>query len=164
MIKVVEGNLLNMFEAGEFEAIAHGCNCIGVMGAGIAYQIKHRFPVAFYEYMKRYVASGLNLGDSQMVIYNENKQVIFNLMTQYFTHYNNGIPPFDIIAYQTALETMVSQLNLYFNEDKYKVIRVGIPRIGSGLAGGDVIGIEEVTRLVFENDERIELTIVDYKG
>ena len=162
-INIIEGNLLDMFEEGKFEVIAHGCNCIGVMGGGIAFQIKNRFPVAFYRYMQRYESSGLNLGDCQLVEYDTNKKVIFNLMTQYFTTYsNNGVPPFDIIAYQTALETMIKQLKDYFNEDDFPVIRVGLPRIGSGLAGGDVIGIEQVTREVFKDEDRIELTIVDF--
>jgi len=39
-IEIIEGDLLN---SGEF-VIAHGCNCRGVMGAGVAGQIARRWP------------------------------------------------------------------------------------------------------------------------
>lgn len=31
--------------------VAHGCNCQGKMGAGIAKDIRHRWPAAYYEYI-----------------------------------------------------------------------------------------------------------------
>lgn len=166
MVKVVEGNLLDMFDNGDFDVIAHGCNCLGVMGAGIALQIKNRYPMAFYHYIHLYETSGLNLGDAQKVKYTENGrfQEIYNLMTQYSIGIKpNGEFPFDIIAYQNALEIMIKDIKSTYVECETYPVKVGIPRIGSGLAGGDAIGIEQTTREIFEKHPEIELTIVDFK-
>lgn len=48
MIKIVKGDLLLAKE----NFIAHQVNCQGVMGSGVADQIKKKFPVAFTEYKK----------------------------------------------------------------------------------------------------------------
>lgn len=47
--------------------IMHGCNCQGVMGSGIAKQIKLLFPEAYEHYRKIYLKNGLGLGDIQVV-------------------------------------------------------------------------------------------------
>jgi len=43
----VKGNLLDLADQGEFDVIVHGCNCLNVMGAGIALSISQRYPQAF---------------------------------------------------------------------------------------------------------------------
>jgi len=45
MIKYTDGDLVR--DADQFDVIAHGCNCFCVMGAGIAPQIKAKFPEAY---------------------------------------------------------------------------------------------------------------------
>ena len=47
-MKKVYGDLIEMAEHGDFDVIVHGCNCFCTMGAGIALQIKHHFPEAYY--------------------------------------------------------------------------------------------------------------------
>ena len=47
-IEFISGDLLNPIKE---DAIAHGCNCLGTMGAGIAKEIKNRWPE---EMMKSY--------------------------------------------------------------------------------------------------------------
>jgi len=42
----IQGNLITLAQAGQFEVIAHGCNCQANMGAGIALQIARHFPKA----------------------------------------------------------------------------------------------------------------------
>ena len=44
----INGNLLDLFDQGEFEMIGHGANCHSTMDSGIAAKIKERFPVAYY--------------------------------------------------------------------------------------------------------------------
>ncbi|MER2009182.1 MAG: Appr-1-p processing protein [Psychrobacillus sp.] len=46
MIKIVEGDLLSI----TYGIIGHQVNCQGVMGSGVAEQVKGRYPLAFKEY------------------------------------------------------------------------------------------------------------------
>ena len=60
--------------------IAHGCNCQGKMGKGVAMGIKDKFPKAYRDYRDAYVDVGLILGD---VIVSSvgtiiDKKIIFN--------------------------------------------------------------------------------------
>jgi len=42
-LHAIKGNLITLAKKGEFDVIVHGCNCLNVMGAGIAKQIKKTF-------------------------------------------------------------------------------------------------------------------------
>ena len=46
-MRVVQGDLLGLALAGEFDVIVHGCNCQCAMGKGIALSIKKLFPEAY---------------------------------------------------------------------------------------------------------------------
>ena len=39
-MKIISGNLITLALEGHFDVIVHGCNCFGVMGAGIAAQMQ----------------------------------------------------------------------------------------------------------------------------
>ena len=45
------------------DIIVHGCNCQGVMGSGVAKQIKEKFPNAYTIYKQREEEIGLRLGE-----------------------------------------------------------------------------------------------------
>jgi N-glycosidase YbiA len=62
------------------QALAHGVNCAGVMGAGIAVEFKSRFPAMFKEYKNRCARGDLRPGG----VYLENTTVpwVLNLATQ----------------------------------------------------------------------------------
>lgn len=47
MIQYRKGNLLDV----KTGIIAHGCNCQGVMGSGVALAVKNKYPVAFEKYL-----------------------------------------------------------------------------------------------------------------
>jgi O-acetyl-ADP-ribose deacetylase (regulator of RNase III) len=65
------------------QALAHGCNCQGSMGAGVAKQMKANYPKMFEEYRSMCKADPrqFNLGDSFLWI-EEGKPSVFNLATQ----------------------------------------------------------------------------------
>ena len=65
------------------KAWAHGCNCQGSMGAGIAVGFKQRFPQMFEQYRQKCKANPrqFNLGDAWL--WQETGQpAVFNLGTQ----------------------------------------------------------------------------------
>lgn len=35
-MRVIKGDIISELESGRYDAVAHGCNCMGVMGAGVA--------------------------------------------------------------------------------------------------------------------------------
>lgn len=74
----IDGDLFADLKQGD--TIAHGCNCVGVMGAGVAKPIKEMFPENF----KRYKASCNNKTFYPGgVLYTKEKNVgIYNLGTQ----------------------------------------------------------------------------------
>ena len=82
MIRIVEGNLLEAKE----QYICHQVNCQGVMGSGVALQIKNKYPQAYEDYktlckLKDCENKGNLLGYTQYIRISENKCII-NLFGQ----------------------------------------------------------------------------------
>ena len=80
-IEFVTGDLfVNRVSA---EAFAHGCNCAGSMGAGIAVGFKERYPAMFEEFRRRCKARPpeFTLGDV-FLWREEGRPAVFNLGTQ----------------------------------------------------------------------------------
>src|SRR5437868_13776170 len=80
-IQFVSGDLFaNEFET---EAFAHGCNCQGSMGAGIAKGFRERYPEMYEHYRARCKAEPreFNLGDAWLWK-DERRPWVFNLGTQ----------------------------------------------------------------------------------
>src|SRR5512141_2670107 len=75
-IHFISGDLL---AAQDVDAIAHGCNCAGAMGKGIALAIRRRWPEMYQEYRQHCRDGKFRLGD---VFVWESKPLVFNLGTQ----------------------------------------------------------------------------------
>jgi O-acetyl-ADP-ribose deacetylase (regulator of RNase III) len=58
MIKIIDGNLFDS----NANIICHQCNCQGVMGSGVAAEVKRRYPHVFQAYRKDYLDGKLKLG------------------------------------------------------------------------------------------------------
>jgi len=123
-IQLVSGDLFaNRFQA---KALAHGCNCQGSMGAGIATGFRDRYPEMFVEYRHRCkaVPRQFNLGDAWLWKAAD-RPWVFNLGTQ------EGIwrarASYDAI--EAALTSMRAQAD---GED---VASIAVPRIGTGYGG-----------------------------
>jgi len=123
-IQYVSGDLFaNRCEA---EALAHGCNCQGSMGAGIAVGFKERYPNMYQEYRRRCKAKPrqFNLGD--VFLWQEGgRPAVFNLGTQ--ERYWRARASYEAI--ETALERMKDQA------DAHNIRSIAIPRIGTGYGG-----------------------------
>lgn len=64
-VNLIEGNILTPPTHNENTIICHQVNCRAAMGAGLARQIRDKWPVVFDEYVK--VCSPKKLGDFQVV-------------------------------------------------------------------------------------------------
>jgi O-acetyl-ADP-ribose deacetylase (regulator of RNase III) len=122
------GDILNV----ESGTIVHGCNTEGVMGAGIAKQIKEKYPEAFEIYVD-HLAQFKNKNDALGTIctYEVNKHlIIVNAITQ-LRYGRTNIRYVNYCAVQACFEQVC-----VISKDK-KHNRINYPQIGAGLGGGD---------------------------
>ena len=126
----VDGDLVKMAKASEFDVIVHGCNCFNTMGAGIAKQIADEFPSAYAADQQTIRGDITKLGNWSLVPHqlpNSNAAlVIINAYTQY-----NISAGEDVFEYEAFHLILTKLANLASN------CIIGMPYIGMGLAGGD---------------------------
>jgi O-acetyl-ADP-ribose deacetylase (regulator of RNase III) len=108
------------------QAFAHGCNCQGSMGAGIAKTFRAHYPAMYAAYRERCRAQPrrFNLGDAWLWR-EESQPWVFNLGTQ--EHYWRGRASYEAIA--TALAAMRAQA------DDAGITTIAMPKIGAGYGG-----------------------------
>lgn len=152
------GDLFKYFERGDngikTNAIAHVCNCQGVMGSGIAREIKTRYPTAFEAYKQNEIDmqkipayQGLQLGT---ISYAEVRptEFVFNLHAQQF--YGTDKRHLNYEALYKSLEQMRSVMILN------KIQSVGFPyMMGSDRAGGDWNVVRAMIESVFPSSYNI---------
>lgn len=142
--KEIEGNLLDMFDKGDFGAIAHGANCENIMGAGIAGQIAERYPEAYFADKFCPIPKGIwRLGK---LSYTENED-IFNLYTQVNPGRNA-----ELEAVSMSLRLMASILD--------PSVTIGLPLIGCGIGG---LFWQDVKRIIQIELRDFNVTIVHFK-
>jgi O-acetyl-ADP-ribose deacetylase (regulator of RNase III) len=165
MYQEIKGDLIELAKQGNFDVIAHGCNCMSHMGAGIAPQMAKAFGANQFE-MEKWGPTIEKLGniDHDTVVLGENaiwslskcknnrnepELAVVNAYTQY--HYGHKFgPPLDY----EALTLCLRKMNLVF-----KGKRIGLPQIGAGLAGGDWGRIKEIIQRELKD---CDVTVVIY--
>ena len=125
----LHGDLLKFAERGYFDAIIHGANCFCVMGAGIARQIRDRYPAAYRADCQTSKGDQLKLGTFSWAYIPNYNFIVINAYTQYGT--NNRTNFQDLFDYD-AFEQVLSKIT-----NEFKGYRFGLPLIGAGLARGD---------------------------
>lgn len=147
-MKYVTGNLLDMFDQGKFDIIIHGCNCFCAMGGGIAKQIADRYPEALIADKETTPGDYHKMGSYSFAELPGNRAII------------NGYTQF---AYGKT-EVYTNYQSVYFLFKKLRCIRndvrIGIPKIGAGLGGGDWKVIEGIIDEVMEGKD---ITCVIYE-
>jgi O-acetyl-ADP-ribose deacetylase (regulator of RNase III) len=114
----VEGDL---FEMG-FPALGHGCNCQGVMGAGIASVFAKRWPKMVVEYRQFCQEGDATPGD--FYPYPADGVMIYNLLTQVLTGADAKVE-----YIQTAVAAAIEDCKAE------GISTLAIPRIGCGIGG-----------------------------
>lgn len=131
-IKIIDGNLLDF--PNDINLIAHSCNTHNIMGAGIAYQIKYRYPNAYYSDCHAMMEGDNVLGDYSFSVTDatQNKG-IYNMYTQ---DKIGGERAVNYEAFYVALNKVASNIEWQIkHEDQKKTL--GLPwGISCGLAGG----------------------------
>jgi O-acetyl-ADP-ribose deacetylase (regulator of RNase III) len=127
-MRIVRGDLLDLARRGEFDVIIHGCNCQCLMGKGIALSIKRQFPPAHAADLATEKGSAAKLGSysSATVEINGGALTIVNAYTQ-FDWKGQGVKA-DYDAIHRVMRAIAHD---------FAICRIGYPKIGAGLAGGD---------------------------
>jgi O-acetyl-ADP-ribose deacetylase (regulator of RNase III) len=130
LMKQIEMDLLDVPKG----IICHQINCMGSMGAGIALQIKRKWPIVDIEYMQNYKKGELRLGRLFLTKVTPTLYVA-NLCGQH--NYGRGRRQTDYAALKTCFEKLARWRELhkaFTGEDLAVFVPVGM---GCGLGGGD---------------------------
>lgn len=143
-------------EATGNKIIVHVCNDVGGWGKGFVLALSKRWPEPEAEYRRWFAQAGsllLELGRVQFV--NVEPDIwVANLIGQRDIRPRGGVPPVRYEAIRQGLEAVRD-----FARDKNASIHM--PRIGSGLAGGEW---EEIGQIVREElaDYDLSVTVYDF--
>ena len=140
----IEGNL---FDIG-FPALAHGCNCKGVMGAGIALAFRRLYPRMYQEY-REFCYDGDAVPGDYYPFEADNGTVIFNLLTQPVPG-----PTAEVIYIKKSLSKAIVDCK------ERGIAQMGIPRIGAGNGGLKWSEVREALLELVEFDDEFELVVV----
>lgn len=170
MINYIEGDVVKLAKEGAFDVVVHGCNCLSTMGAGVAPQMAKAFGCDKFE-MEAWGPAFEKLGniDYQTLVLGENaiwslqdfknnrnepELIVVNAYTQYMygkNHIDGVLAPFDYEAFTICMRKM---------NHVFKGKHIGMPKIGSHLAGGDWSLIEPIIERELAN---CKVTVVNYK-
>jgi O-acetyl-ADP-ribose deacetylase (regulator of RNase III) len=141
--KEINGDIIELHKEHRlFDYIAHGANCMSIMGAGVALSIRQNFPSAYY--IDKY--SSLHPYEKLGSFTGSFEDKVFNLYTQY--------QPGPNLDYE-ALTLALRKLNRLFQG-----VSFGIPQIGCGIGGGDW---KKVKKIIQRELCDLDVTVVIYK-
>jgi O-acetyl-ADP-ribose deacetylase (regulator of RNase III) len=156
MIEYIKTDIIKF--ADEFDSpfvLIHGCNCFNTMGAGVGKAVADKWPVVKVADDITNKGDVMKLSDfSSAGIINSKGQrgTIINLYTQY--NYGTNERHVDYGA-------IVSGMNLVYNCTNWRDVTFIMPKIGSGLGGGDWSIIERIIKKQFKDCKVFICTLED---
>lgn len=161
------------FIAGTEHLIVHGCNAQGVMGRGAALAVRRHLPFAFNAYWEAFeeshmahllgVKKGIPLGEVVWAIALDagSARIVGNMITQQHWRPDMAVDgrQVDYAAVRKALHNVANFVRMTQHgqiaiENITPIKRVGMPKVGAGLGGGDwstiASIIEEESAKVFQ--------------
>lgn len=146
MITYIErGDIFNIKGVSSY---AHGCNCAGAMGKGIALQFRNRFPKMYAEYNLMCKNGQYKPGD--VFDYNYGEGHVYNLGTQ------------ETWRTKARLEYIEQSVrNMLELATKENVTKIALPAIGAGLGGLKWDDVKEVFNQASSDFPGIELFVVE---
>lgn len=144
MIKVVYGDLMQATE----DIIVHQVNCKGVMGSGVAKQIKANFPEVFNEYRGHAQSHDSDelLGTAQFVFSPSKNKIIANVFGQ------DSFGASRRRTFESALIWGLIKVKEFAEDNN---MSVAMPyNIGCALGGGDWNTVYEGIQAVFSDFDR----------
>jgi len=150
MIKYISRG--DIFRIPGVTSYAHGCNCAGAMGKGIALQFKRKFHKMFNQYHALCVSGNFKPGDIFPYKYSSGS-FVYNLATQ--KHYA-------IRGQLAKLEHIRKSVDkMLMHASAHRVTDIAMPRIGAGLGGLDWSDVQDVLEDVASDYPEVTLHIVE---
>jgi O-acetyl-ADP-ribose deacetylase (regulator of RNase III) len=137
----------DLFADDSIRARAHGCNCAGAMGAGIAVAFKKRWPAMYEEYRLRCEQGRFQPGD--VFVWEDANDVVYNLGTQAHWRADATLP-----AIETSVRWMLD------DAAQRGLEAVAIPQVGAGLGGLDWPDVRALFVQLGEAS-KVELSVVE---
>lgn len=134
MINYVVGDLIELAKNGEFNVIVQGCNCFCKMNSGVAKAIRENFIEAYIVDQMTVPGDPKKLGTYTCA--SRPNLTIVNAYTQFDYGYDGKLR-FSYEAFYKVMNRIAKDFNGF---------KIGMPKIGSGLAGGDWKLIEKIIR------------------
>jgi O-acetyl-ADP-ribose deacetylase (regulator of RNase III) len=157
--KEIKGDLISLALAGEFDVIAHGCNCFSKQKSGIAKEMVEHFNTDMFKdeqiYIKGYEILKLGNIDWELkwISPNGNHCDRFGLsVVNCYTQYQYGIDKVNL-DYEAFTLCMRKMNRIFMGE------YIGLPQIGCGLAGGDWNRVKEIIQRELKD---CQVTVVIY--
>lgn len=154
----ISGDLIALAKQGTFDVIAHGCNCFCRMKRGLAPQMAEAFGCDKFP-----LEAPIYAGDIRKLGCTDNKTIeiqtedgfhkdliVINAYTQY--QWGTELKPFDYEAFTLCMRKI---------NHEFKGTHIGLPQIGSHLAGGDWEKIKEIIQKELKD---CKVTIVIYNN
>jgi len=143
-MKTIKGDLIKLALDKQFDVIIHGCNCMCVMGAGIAKVIRNQFPEAYETDLQTEKGAMEKLGTitPATVKRDDHEVTVVNAYTQ-FDYKGSGV----LVDYDAVRAAMRSVKQSFSGK------KIGYPKIGAGLAGGDWDVIAKIIDAELEGED-----------
>jgi O-acetyl-ADP-ribose deacetylase (regulator of RNase III) len=130
---------------------AHGCNCAGSMGSGIAVQFRKKFPRMYENYRHMCLNKTFRPGD--VYDYYHGNGHVYNLATQ--QHYC-------IAGYLAKLEYIETSMEKMMRlAEKSGVQSIAMPKIGARLGGLNWVEVKAIIEKVAASHSRVDLYVVE---
>lgn len=149
MIQYIERG--DIFKIPGVSSYAHGCNCAGAMGKGIALQFKYKYPQMYAEYHR--LCEEHLFGPGDVFDYNYGGGHIYNLGTQVTWRTKARLEYIE--------KSVAKMLELAVREN---VMKIALPAIGAGLGGLKWDDVKDVLNKVSADYPDIELYVVETYG
>jgi O-acetyl-ADP-ribose deacetylase (regulator of RNase III) len=136
--------------------LAHGVNCQGVMGSGVAKTFKQKYPEAFEDYLYffkkyKYENDVAPLGVSRLFYSCSNDLLLASMFTQEF-YGNDGRQYVNYEAFFDSFRKVA---------DYYEDSTIIMPKIGAGLGGGDWGIIEGLMKIILETRPNVHVIVFE---
>ena len=144
--------------SGKKQILVQQVNCQGVMGAGIAKQIRAQYPVVFEKYKKFCPKPDKNMLGKVLPVQVANGTHILNIFGQEFYGNKRG----HIYTDYAALKAGLTKTLDYAVAKGIRVVKMPYG-IGCGLAGGDWNIVSAMLKELANTNKYADLTVVLYK-
>lgn len=152
---VIVGDAVKALKNRDIDVLLHVTNDQGVMGSGIALQIKHDIPDAFEAYRENHALGEISFGEDC------SGGFVINMTAQSFYGKAGSGRFLNYGALSKCLNDVYEFLETQNDYDDYKNVKIGIPvRMGAFRAGGDWEIVKEMCDFIL--GRHFTLTYYDF--